>query len=80
MTKNELIEEVTPIFLDVLDMDEIDLTEETTAGNVDEWDSLNHIQLVVAIEKHFDLKFTSLEIQGWVKVGDMCDSIISKTT
>ena len=80
MDKNEIIKEITPIFLDVLDMKEIDLSEETTAADVEEWDSLNHIQLVVAIEKHFNIKFTSLEIQNWVNVGDMCESIISKKT
>ncbi len=80
MERTEIIKEIKPIFLDILDMDELDLIEDTTAGDVDEWDSLNHIQLVVAIEKHFNVKFTSLEIQSWVKVGDMCDSIISKKT
>lgn len=80
MDKNEIIKEIKPIFLDVLDMEEIDLSEETTAADVEEWDSLNHIQLVVAIEKHFNIKCTSLEIQKWVNVGDMCHTIISKKT
>ena len=80
MKKEEIIKEITPIFLDVLDVDKIDLTEETTANDIEEWDSLNHIQLVVTIEKYFNIKFTSQEIQSWVNVGDMCDTIISKKT
>jgi acyl carrier protein len=78
MNKDGIIKEIKPIFLDVLDMEEIDLNENTTAADVEEWDSLNHIQLVVAIEKYFHIKFTSLEIQKWVNVGDMCETIISK--
>jgi len=80
MEREEIIKEITPIFLDVLDIDKIDLREETTANDIEEWDSLNHIQLVVAIEKYFNIKFTSQEIQGWVNVGDMCKTIISKKT
>jgi acyl carrier protein len=80
MKKKEIINEIKHIFLDVLDMEDINLSEETTANDIEEWDSLNHIQLVVAIEKYFNIKFTSLEIQSWIKVGDMCDSVIKKTT
>jgi len=78
MDKNSLLQEVNEIFIDVLDNEDIQLTFETQAKDVEDWDSLNHIQLVVAIEKHFGLKFTSLEIQSWKNVGDMLDNILSK--
>lgn len=78
MNKAALLKEVNEIFIDVLDNDDIVLNYETQAKDVEDWDSLNHIQLVVAIEKHFNLKFTSTEIQSWQKVGDMLDAIISK--
>ena len=78
MDKAALLKDVNDIFIDVLDNDDVVLNYETQAKDVEDWDSLNHIQLVVAIEKHFQLKFTSLEIQSWKNVGDMLDTIISK--
>jgi acyl carrier protein len=75
MTKSDILKQVNDIFIDVLDNNSIVLNNETTANDVDDWDSLNHIQLVVAIEKHFKLKFTSQEIRGWKNVGAMCSAI-----
>ena len=75
MDKTAVLENVNKIFINVLDNDEIKLAMETTAQDVEEWDSLNHIQIIVAIEKHFKVKFTSDEIRGWKNVGEMCESI-----
>ena len=71
----DLISQLNEIFIDVLDVEEIELTRETTAHDIDEWDSLSHIMLIVAIEKHFKIKFTSREIQSWKNVGEMIDCI-----
>ena len=71
MIKEEIIKEINNIFNDVLDDDDIVISEATTSDDVDDWDSLNHIHLVVAIEKHFKLRFTSQEIQSWNNVGEM---------
>ena len=70
-----IIAQLTEIFIDVLDVEEIELNRETTAHDIDEWDSLSHIMLIVAIEKHFKIKFTSREIQSWKNVGEMIDCI-----
>ena len=78
MERSEILERVTKVFIDVLDDDNIVLNNETTANDVDDWDSLNHIQLVVGIEKAFKIRFTSQEIQSWNNVGEMIDSIIKK--
>jgi acyl carrier protein len=75
MQTTDIIKEVNGIFIDVLDNPDIKLLPETTAKDVEEWDSLSHIQLIVAIEKHFKVRFTSSEIQGWKNVGEMCASI-----
>lgn len=78
MEKNQILEEVQEIFREVLDNEGIVLVNETTADDIEEWDSLTHIQLIVAIEKHFKIKFTSKEILSWQNVGEMIDCIANK--
>jgi acyl carrier protein len=78
MEKAEMLKQINSIFIDVLDNEDIVLTEETTANDVEDWDSLTHIQLIVAIEKHFKIRFTSREIQSWSNVGEMMECIKSK--
>ncbi|RFZ85787.1 acyl carrier protein [Mucilaginibacter terrenus] len=78
MEKSEMLKKVNDIFIDTLDNEDIMLTYETTAKDVDDWDSLNHIQLVVAIERYFKIRFTSQEIQSWNNVGEMLDCISAK--
>ncbi len=78
MDYKEVLDQVQDIFQDILDNDAIVLTSNTTANDVDDWDSLTHIQLVVSIEKHFKIKFTSKEILSWNNVGEMIDDIIAK--
>ncbi|MBQ3656450.1 MAG: acyl carrier protein [Bacteroidales bacterium] len=79
MERTEILSQVTDIFRDVLDNEEIVLTENTTANDVEEWDSLSHIQLIVAIEKHFKIKFTSPEILSWKNVGELLETIAKKS-
>ncbi|SEW40958.1 acyl carrier protein [Chryseobacterium wanjuense] len=78
MDKNEILSKLTTIFHDELDNDEIVLHFETTAEDIEEWDSLSHIQLIVAVEKAFGVRFTSSEIQSWNNVGEMIDCILTK--
>ena len=78
MNKNEILAKVQEIFQDVLDNEDIVISFETTSDDVDEWDSLSHIQLIVAIEKAFKVKFTSTEIMSWADVGAMCECILNK--
>jgi len=77
MERTEILKKIEAIFRDVLDNEEIELTEESCADDIEEWDSLSHIQLIVAIEKEFGVKFTSKEILRWNNVGEMIDSIES---
>lgn len=78
MDRIEILKQINIIFIDVLDNENVVIMESTQATDVDDWDSLTHIQLVVAIEKQFKIRFTSKEIQSWKNVGEMIDSILSK--
>jgi len=78
MNKTEILHRIEVIFKNVLDEENITLTETSTANDVEGWDSLTHIQLIVAIEKHFKIKFSSKEILSWKNVGEMVDAIYLK--
>lgn len=75
MEKERVLKEVENIFRDILDEESLNLRRETTANDIDGWDSLTHIQLIVAIEKHFKVKFSSKEILSWKNVGELLDSL-----
>tara|TARA_R110001583_G_scaffold91085_1_gene233104 strand:+ start:472 stop:714 length:243 start_codon:yes stop_codon:yes gene_type:complete len=78
MTRNEVLKQINEIFVDTLDNEDITVTETTKAVDVDEWDSLMHVLLVDAMEKHFNLRFNAGEIQNWKDVGEIIDSINQK--
>ena len=78
MDRSEILKQVNQVFIDVLRNKDIVLTDGTTANDIDEWDSLHHIQLVVAVEKQFRIRFASREIQHWATIGEMIDSITAK--
>ena len=80
MKREEILQAVTIVFREVLDNDSIILMEQTTAGDIAEWDSLSHIHLVVAVEKRFRIRFGSREILGWKNIGGMIDSIVAKVS
>ena len=69
------LNEVQNIFRDVLENESLEITKATCADDIDEWDSLNHIYLIVEIESHFNIKFTSTEIQKWKNVGEMIQAL-----
>ena len=68
MTIKEVLE---PIFHEVFDDDEIELREEMTADEVDGWDSLSHVNLIVAIESKLKIRFTQKELLTFRTVGDL---------
>jgi len=71
MTTEEIIKDLNNIFIDVMEDENIVISGATTSDDVDDWDSLNHIHLVVSIEKHFKIRFTSEEIESWKNVDEM---------
>lgn len=75
---DEVLAEVNQIFREVLNNSSIQLKNETTANDVDDWDSLHHIELVIAMEKHFKIRFNFVELQKFKNVGEMCSNIAKK--
>ncbi len=79
MTEVEVIAKLEQVFRDIFDEEELTINNETTAEDIEDWDSLAHINLVVAIEKEFDVKFALGELQALRNVGDMVDLVIRKS-
>ena len=78
MDNGQLLLKIQEIFRDVLDDEEIILNDNSTADDVEGWDSLTHIQLIVQIEKAFKIKFTSKEILSWKNVGELVNCLSAK--
>ena len=75
MTDSEILERVNDIVRDVLAIDNLSLQSSTTASDVDGWDSLTHVQIIVAIEKAFNIRFRTGEMTGIADVGDLVSRI-----
>jgi acyl carrier protein len=75
---NDILAQLQPIFQDILDQPELVINRESSALNVEDWDSLSHINLVTAVERHFKIKFALGELQDLKNVGDMVDLISAK--
>ena len=78
MTREYIAEKVQEIFRDVFDDDELVITDETNADDIEDWDSLEHITLIVMMEKEFSMKFDIKEVNKLENVGGMIDMIFSK--
>ena len=78
MTRENVYEKLNGIFRDVFDNEDITVNDATTADDIDDWDSLEHINLVVAVEKCFGIKFTMGEVTGMKNVGEMADIILGR--
>ena len=73
------LEILTEIFRKVFDDDNLVMTRETTANDIEEWDSLTHMNIIMVVEKRFKVKFALSEIEGLASVGDLVDLIDRKT-
>ena len=75
MTKEEIYQKLDEVFQDVFDDEEIHVTAETTANDIEDWDRLEHINLVVAVEAKFGVKFNMNEVVSFKNVGEMVDAL-----
>ena len=75
MNRTEIMAKLNEIFCDVFDDEDIVLTNETTADDIEDWDSLEQINLLVAIEKQFNIKFQLADVADLENVGAMADLV-----
>ena len=78
MTRPEVHQKLTSIFREVLDDPSLEISDATTASDVEGWDSLAHINLIVAAEKAFGVVFTTKEVKGFKNVGDFIGAIAGR--
>lgn len=77
MSREEVFEKLNEIFRDIFDDEEIVVTDATTADDIEDWDSLEHINLLASIEQEFGMKFNMGQVVSMKNVGEMADIILS---
>lgn len=75
MDKHDIIERLNEVFQDVFDDEDIVVDEETTADDIEDWDSIEHINLISAVESEFGIRFTMGEVSGMKNVGELISII-----
>ncbi|RNI37491.1 acyl carrier protein [Hanamia caeni] len=78
MDENIILSEVNSIFIEVFEDKSIILNGNTTSDDVPAWDSLNHIQMINAVEKHFKIRFELNDLLNFTDVGGLCRGILKK--
>ena len=80
MNKNNIKEKLQSVFVDVFDDEDLRISNSTNSDDIEEWDSLNHIILVLSIEKCFNIRFMTGEVQSLKDVGEMIELLEEKTS
>jgi len=80
MDQTQALQGLTEVFRTVFDQPDLVLHDAMTAADVENWDSLNHIDLIVAVERKFKIKFTTREVAGFQTVGDMAELTAKKVS
>lgn len=78
MSREEVYEQLNEIFRDIFDDEDIVVNDDTTADDIEDWDSLEHINLMVEIENTFEIKFNMGEVNSMKNVGEMVDIILGR--
>ena len=78
MSREDIFSKVQDIFRDIFDDEDLVISDDTNADKIEDWDSLNHINLVSAIEKEFGIKFALGELTSLKDVGAMIDLMVEK--
>lgn len=76
--ERDILDELTPVFRDVFGDEDLIIHRQTTAEDVEGWDSISHIELIVAVEQKFDFRFKSFDLEKLQTVGDLADLVKAK--
>ena len=80
MNRGQAFERMNKVFCDIFDDEDIVVTDTTTADDIEDWDSLEHINLIVAMEDEFGMKFTMGEVTGMKNVGEAVSIVMDRAT
>jgi acyl carrier protein len=80
MNRDEVVTRLTQVFRDIFDDPDLEITDATTADDIEGWDSLTHIDLIVQVEKTFKIKLSTAEVRGLKNVGDFIALIARKAS
>lgn len=78
MTREQVFETLNEVFQDVFDDTDIEVNESTTSDDIEDWDSLEHINLIASVEQEFGVKFNMGQVNTMKNVGEMVDIILSQ--
>ncbi len=78
MTREQVFEGLNSVFRDVFDDETITVNDATTADDIEDWDSLEHINLIIAVEEKFGVKFNMTEVNKMKCVGDIADAVLQR--
>ncbi len=78
MTHAEIHPKLTAVFRDVFDDPQLEITDATTANDIEAWDSIMHVNLIVAVEKAFNVSFSTKDVKGLANVGDLIGLIAKR--
>ncbi len=78
MELNEILKQVNTIFVELFDDKSIVLNEQSDTSTIEAWDSLNHIQVITAVEKRFKVRFDLNDLLNFQNIGDLCRGVQSK--
>lgn len=76
--ERDILLELAPVFREVFGDENLMISRHTSAADIEQWDSLTHIELIVAVEQHFGIRFQSMDLKKLENVGDLVDLIQKK--
>lgn len=80
MTRGKIYEKLTEIFRDIFDDEELVICDTTTANDIEDWDSIEQVSIIVSTEKEFEIRFDISEVRELKNVGELVDIILGKVT